>query len=108
MLKMTKNICEATALTHSGRFHADDVISAVILNKVYGNITLLRTTRVPEKMPSNVVVFDIGGGEYDHHQKVETGCETMGFHMQLLDSYGEDMDIFCLRIRLIQFICGMA
>ena len=78
MLKMTKNICEATALTHSGRFHADDVISAVILNKVYGDITLLRTTRVPEKLTSNVVVFDIGGGEYDHHQKGGNGMRNNG------------------------------
>ena len=52
MMDITKNIKEATAITHGGTFHADEVMATIILNKVFGNITVCRTFRVPEEWNS--------------------------------------------------------
>ena len=69
----------ATAMTHGGKFHADDVISTVILKKIYGDsFKLIRTFRVPNDLPSNVIVYDIGGGALDHHQKGGNGVRKNG------------------------------
>ena len=57
----------ATAFTHSGKFHADDVFSAALLLYLNPEITILRGNRVPEEFAG--IVFDIGRGRYDHHQK---------------------------------------
>lgn len=55
------------AITHGGRFHADDVFSARLLKMVYPDIRIIRTFTVPDDFEG--IVFDIGGGKYDHHQK---------------------------------------
>lgn len=57
------------ALTHSGAFHADDVFSSALLRKVNPKIKIERISKVPEDF--NGIVFDIGGGKYDHHGKLE-------------------------------------
>ena len=54
------------ALTHSGKFHADEVFGAALLKIVFPRIRIARTFRVPENF--NGIVFDIGFGEFDHHQ----------------------------------------
>ena len=66
------------AITHSGKFHLDDVMSAVLLVIYYGYLLLLRVDKVPNDLPSNVVVFDIGGGEFDHHQSDGNGIRENG------------------------------
>ena len=55
------------AFTHSGKFHADDVFSAALLTYLNPNITIERGLEVPEDYGG--IVFDIGGGEFDHHQE---------------------------------------
>ena len=50
MIKMTKNIETATAVTHGGTFHADEVFATVILEKVFGDLTICRTFRIPEDL----------------------------------------------------------
>ena len=57
----------ASAFTHSGKFHADDVFSAALLLYLNPEITITRGNKVPEDY--NGLVFDIGRGQYDHHQK---------------------------------------
>lgn len=57
----------ASAFTHSGKFHADDVFSAALLLYLNPEITITRGNKVPEDFEG--VVFDIGRGQYDHHQK---------------------------------------
>ena len=57
----------ASAFTHSGKFHADDVFSAALLLYLNPEITITRGNKVPEDFDG--VVFDIGRGQYDHHQK---------------------------------------
>ena len=64
----------ATAFTHSGKFHADDVFSAALLLYLNPEITITRGSRVPEDFDG--IVFDIGRGRYDHHQKDSRVCEN--------------------------------
>ena len=58
---------DAKAFTHGGKFHADDVFSSALL--LYNNpeIVISRGNKVPEDFDG--IVFDIGRGRYDHHQK---------------------------------------
>lgn len=67
-IKITKNIKEANCITHSGTFHADEIFSTLILSKIMPEISLIRLPEVLEKVDSKIIVYDIGGGELDHHQ----------------------------------------
>lgn len=58
---------DASAFTHSGKFHADDVFSSALLPYLNPEITITRGNKVPEDFDG--IVFDIGRGKYDHHQK---------------------------------------
>ena len=55
------------AFTHSGKFHSDDVFSAALLTYLNPNIQITRGYDVPEDFDG--IVFDIGGGKFDHHQE---------------------------------------
>lgn len=61
--KINKNI----AYTHSGFFHADDVLCTALLRIINPNIKIKRVHTITEDMES-FLVFDIGGGKFDHHQ----------------------------------------
>lgn len=78
MLKITKNIAEANAITHGGRFHADEVMATVILEKLFGDLTVYRAQKVPNDLNENVIVYDIGLGPLDHHQKGGNGARENG------------------------------
>lgn len=58
---------DAKAFTHSGKFHADDVFSSALLLYLNPQITITRGNQVPEGYDG--IVFDIGRGRYDHHQR---------------------------------------
>lgn len=77
-IKTTKNQEQANAVTHSGVFHADEVLATVILYKVLGDVTVLRTSKVTEELSDNVIVYDIGFGKFDHHQKGGNGARENG------------------------------
>ena len=71
---VVKNVAEANAITHGGVFHADEVMATVILSKVMEEVRVCRTFKVPEDIAEDVVVYDIGYGELDHHQKGGNGA----------------------------------
>ena len=60
--------------THSGAFHADDVLAVAILKKVFGGVYVLRT-RDPKLLEQADIVVDVGDQyspgkmRFDHHQK---------------------------------------
>ena len=58
---------DAKAFTHGGKFHADDVSSSALLLYINPEIVISRGNKVPEDFDG--IVFDIGRGRYDHHQK---------------------------------------
>lgn len=78
MINVTKNFDEATFVTHSGKFHADEVFSTILLEKIYNNIKLIRIPEIEGYCLDNKIVFDIGGGEYDHHQQGGNGSRANG------------------------------
>ncbi|WP_461206004.1 MYG1 family protein [Clostridium sp. DL1XJH146] len=51
--------------THDGKFHADEVMATAILNEIF-EIELTRT-RNKEKLNELDIVYDVNGGELDHH-----------------------------------------
>lgn len=65
-------------ITHRGSFHADDVFAAALCELLYekfhdnnGKFNILRVNNmkdVEDYDDENDIVFDIGGGKYDHHQ----------------------------------------
>lgn len=60
-----KNI--KTIGTHSGKFHADEVMATAILSLLLGNIKVTRT-RDENILKELDLVYDISLGEFDHHQ----------------------------------------
>lgn len=65
-------------ITHFGKFHADEVFATIILELYFGKLYILRVRDVPEDLPTNVIVYDIGYGEFDHHQYGGNGIRTNG------------------------------
>lgn len=60
-----------TGITHCGDFHADDVFATILLLKIFPEIEISRVPHAPENVDENTIVFDIGGGQFDHHMKEE-------------------------------------
>lgn len=66
----------AFLVTHSGGFHADELLSSVILTRLFPQARLIRS-RAPEWITPGVdrVIYDVGGlydaaaGIFDHHQR---------------------------------------
>ena len=80
MFEFVENIEDANCITHGAKFHADDVFSTVILEKIIPDMKLIRVLEVPEQYKSkdNVLVYDIGWGVFDHHQKGGNGQRENG------------------------------
>lgn len=65
-------------ITHAGVFHGDEVMATAILSLIYGDdFTVERVNRVDPDLSDNtqgVIIYDIGGGRFDHHQKGGNGA----------------------------------
>lgn len=77
MFNLVDKIEEANCITHGAKFHADDVFSTVIMAKIIDDMRLIRVLEVPEGQ-ENKLIFDIGAGEFDHHQKGGNGERENG------------------------------
>lgn len=77
-IRITNKVEEANCITHSGRFHVDDIISTIFLSKIMDNIILARVPSVEKIDIENKIVYDIGLGEFDHHQKNRNGKRDNG------------------------------
>ena len=77
-LLIISNIKEADLVTHSGTFHSDDIFSTVILKNILDKecIKICRINDIEEEIDS--IVYDIGGGKYDHHQPGGNGERENG------------------------------
>ena len=63
-------------ITHSGSFHADELLSSVILTRLFGQAKLRRTRDHQWVSPSaEKIIYDVGGDYnadaqiFDHHQR---------------------------------------
>lgn len=65
-----------TLITHNSVFHCDEVMATAILSNLFGqdDVKIIRTNR-PEKYSDedDIIIYDIGMGLYDHHQKGGNG-----------------------------------
>lgn len=72
-----------TVVTHSGPFHADDVLAFLFLS-LLGVVGRLVRTRDPGAIKAGDIVFDVGGSydpatrRYDHHMKGGAGARENG------------------------------
>lgn len=63
------------AVTHNGRFHADDVFATAILKLLHGDWIIIKRTRAAEVINAADIVFDVGlifdaeRLRFDHHQE---------------------------------------
>jgi len=69
MVKITKNIKEANLITHSGKFHADDVFSTAFLSKIMKDSVVCRINNITDEVSKAAIIYDIGYGKFDHHQR---------------------------------------
>lgn len=79
-IQLTNQIDEANCITHSGKFHVDDVISTIFLSKIIEKVILLRVATIGNENLKNKIVYDIGLGEFDHHQKNRNGRRENGIY----------------------------
>lgn len=104
MIRMVNRLEEANCITHSGTMHADDVFATAFLELYLGEVNVYRTSFVNlDEVSSNTLVYDVGRGEFDHHQvgalKRENGITYCSFGL-LWKRYGRDF----LQTRNIEFI----
>ena len=78
MIKIVKDYKDAILLTHAGIFHPDEVMATAIIDILNSGevVGLYRTFKVPSDFKG--IVYDIGGGEFDHHQKGGNGIRPNG------------------------------
>lgn len=79
-IELTDNIKEAKFITHSGKFHVDDTMSTIFLSKILDKVVLIRIPSIDNKNIADKIVYDIGGGEFDHHQKNRNGQRDNGIY----------------------------
>ena len=72
-------------VTHAGTFHSDDVMATVVLRYLFNSIkvpTQLIRTNTPKDLgytddTEDCIVYDIGLGQYDHHQTGEAAMHCL-------------------------------
>lgn len=66
-----ESIVNKGILTHAGCFHADDTFSTALLCLILGKEFVVKQLKRVYQIPEGFegLVYDIGGGEFDHHQK---------------------------------------
>ena len=57
MIQLTKDITKASAITHQGTMHADEVTAAAFLELLYDNIVIMRTSEeiLPARRADSIV-----------------------------------------------------
>lgn len=66
-MKDLKNV--KVGITHGGKFHTDDVISTVFIKYFNPLIEIKRVLEYTDTPNDDEIVYDIGLGEFDHHQE---------------------------------------
>ena len=80
-VRFVENIEDANIATHGGKsFHGDDVFGIVFLELLLGDVYCFR---IPYNEYSSalqrddLILFDAGGGKFDHHQKGGNGAHSL-------------------------------
>ena len=94
MIKIVNNYEEANCITHNGTMHADEVFATAFLHLYKGDLRVFRVSDVIwDNVRENTIVYDIGRGEFDHHQldaqKRENGITYSSIGL-LWNAFGKD------------------
>ncbi len=70
-------------VTHSGKFHSDDVFAVAVLSRVFGDVEIVRTRDESIIQSADVVVdvgsvYDASARRFDHHQETGAGVRDNG------------------------------
>lgn len=76
-IQITKNVEQANCITHSGKFHCDEVFATIIMSKFLEEVILCRVQDI-SNIKTNQYIYDIGKGELDHHQIEGNGKRENG------------------------------
>ena len=94
------------AATHSGKFHADDVLAWAMLSQFLDQDCTLIRTRDPEILQQADIVFDVGGEydvqskRFDHHQNEYQGpLSSAGMVLIWLFNEGKVSDTLYARLK---------
>lgn len=76
----TRYPVEANAVTHAGTFHMDECMATVLIAEVCSKpIVVYRAKKFTDDLAGPLsIVYDIGGGEFDHHQPGGNGVRPNG------------------------------
>ncbi len=66
---MEKEKFYSVAYTHAGTFHCDDVFATALIELINPDIKVKRIHNISEIKEKNALIYDIGYGKFDHHQK---------------------------------------
>ena len=66
--------------THNGIFHCDEVVAVAILSILNkdANVRVIRSRDLKHLAENTDLLVDVGGGEFDHHQKGGNGARENG------------------------------
>ena len=92
-MEVVKTLNEANCITHNGTMHADEVFATAFLDLYKENIKVFRTTEINPNDYPNILIYDVGRGEFDHHQEDarirENGIKYCSLGL-LWEKYGKD------------------
>lgn len=58
---------QKVAYTHSGMFHADDLLASALVLNLNPELIIKHIPNADAIDPDKCLIYDIGGGKYDHH-----------------------------------------
>lgn len=80
-------------ITHAGRFHLDDVMATAFLKSFQPELEIVRVEDYEGEPMDDEIVYDVGFGEFDHHQEEprldERGVPYSAFGL-LFEVYGRE------------------
>ena len=69
MIQIVHKKEEANCITHNGTMHADEIFATAFLDLYLKDLKVFRTSKIdPSTVKQDTFIYDIGLGEYDHHQ----------------------------------------
>ena len=101
------------AVTHSGKFHADDVLAWTLIYLFYDDGIQLLRSRHKEDAARATIIFDVGGvyepenRKFDHHQQSYQGSlSSAGMVLQWLhETQKIDADLFqLLKQQIVDYV----
>lgn len=101
-IEITNNIKSANSITHNGCFHADELFCTILLLFILDKVILARVSEITEKANS-AIVYDIGGGVFDHHQPGGNGSRENGIKYS---SFGLMWRAYGMRILQEHYKCS--